>query len=188
MDNVRTSKVSPVDDARFARRRKWQRRFLLRLPEFSVGAVVIGLLFAGFQLLGGTASAPSNSGYAASAAPAVSTSEVYSVGQVLLGLQLNPSAWTGRSILVQGILEGPITFCGNSTPCPPEHFALMDNGNGVLGSDQYLPISSDSAQSLPFNVPTTFSVQLQAAPDACALNLAIVCFEGTNPVISSASQ
>jgi hypothetical protein len=188
MDNVRRSEVSPVDDARSERRRKWRRRFLLRLPEISVGAVVVGLVVAGFQLLGSNGSVSSSSGSAIAAVPTSSASQVYSVDQVLSGLQLDPSAWMGQSILVQGVLEGPITFCGQATPCPPEQLALMDNGNGILASDQYLPISSDNAPSLPYNVTTTFKVQLQAAPDACALNPAIVCFAGTNPTVASLSQ
>jgi len=188
MDNAQFVPNSPLKNAKVGRPRKLKHRLLLLLPEISLVALVAGLIFAGFQLLGGGGSTASSSESAVAAAPVPATSRVYSVDQVLSGLQLNPSAWIGQSIQVQGVLEGPITFCGSATPCPPEQLALMDNGNGILASDQYLPISSDNARSLPYNVLTTFTVQLQAAPDACALNPAIVCFAGTNPAVASVSR
>jgi hypothetical protein len=188
MDNARFAANPPLKNAKVGRPRKLKHRLLLWLPEISLVALVAGLVFAGFQLLGGSGSTVSSSGSAAVAAPVPAVSQVYSVDQVLSGLQLDTSAWIGQSFQVQGVLEGPLTFCGSATPCPPEQLALMDNGNGILASDQYLPISSDDARSLPFNVLTTFTVQLQAAPDACALNPAIVCFAGTNPAVAAVSQ
>jgi len=188
MDNPRFAPNPPLKNAKVGRPRKLKHRLLLCLPEISLVVLVAGLIFAGFQLVGGSGSTPSNAKSDTVAVPASTVSPVYSVDQVLSGLQLDPTAWIGHSVLVRGVLEGPISFCGRTTPCPPEHMALMDNGNGILASDQYLPISSDNAWSLPSNVTTTFSVQIQPAPDACALNLAIVCFEGTNPAVAAASQ
>ncbi|MGH2343978.1 MAG: hypothetical protein ACRDG4_02050 [Chloroflexota bacterium] len=186
MDNLRRAAASTVDDARAERRRRFRRRFLLCTPQLSAIAVVGGLIFGGVQLLGGGNGSQSSSSPAGSVLSVTGVATVYSVSQVLTGLQQDPSSWLGHTITVQGVLEGPIRFCAQATPCPPERLALMDDGNAVLGSSQYLPIHSASTESLPYNKVATYSLQLKATPDACALNPAIVCYEGT--ALSTASS
>jgi len=187
MDNARTSPIPPVNNAYVARNRKLRRRFLLCLPELSVVVVVAGLIFAGFQLLSGSGPAPSSSRSVA-AIPASGVSPVYSVTQVLAGLQQDPAAWMGHAVTVQGVLQGPLSFCAQATPCPPERLALMDDGNAVLGSNQYLPINSNDQQSLPYNRLAAYTLRLQPAPEACALNPAILCYEGTGLAPAPASR
>ncbi len=107
---------------------------------------------------------------------------IYTVDQVRAGLLQDPSSWVGRMIRVRGVLQGPFVFCGNVNPCPPKTLGLVDDGNGIIGSDQYLPVmpgNTLSIASLQYNVPFTYGLQLHADPTACALNPSILCYQGT---------
>jgi hypothetical protein len=47
----------------------------------------------------------------------------YAVAGLRAALAHDPSAWSGRVVRVQGILEGPFVFCGAPRPCPPRPWA-----------------------------------------------------------------
>jgi hypothetical protein len=181
MDNNRVTAAPSVSDppartdARRAFRRRTLRRFVLRLPELSLLVVLAALV-----VVGGVQLAARGDGVAQQATGVAN--HVYTVDQVRDGLQQDPSAWLGRAILVRGVLQGDLTFCGQINPCPPETLGLMDDGNAVLAPDQYVPVVRDGAMNagdLRYNVPATYRLQLRAAPDACALNPDILCYQGT---------
>jgi hypothetical protein len=163
-------------------RRRWllRRRLILFLPQlaglFVVVAIVLGTSLQlandhGSQLAGGS---QATTGSAAQEA-------VYTVGQIRANLLADPSSWVGHTVLVQGVLQGPFVFCGEANPCPPATLGLVDDGNGIIGSDQYLPVlqgPTATVDHLRFNVPMTYRLELRAAPLACALNPTILCYQG----------
>jgi hypothetical protein len=154
-------------------RRRLRRRLILHLPEFAWILVAAALaLGAGLQLAG-NATSDRDASQAAD--------RIYTVDQVRTGLLQDPSSWTERPIQVSGILQGPFVFCGRTNPCPPPTLGLVDDGNGVLGADQYLPVEQDgtSASSPRFNVPAVYRVELHASSDACSLNPDVLCYTGT---------
>ncbi|HVC81871.1 MAG TPA: hypothetical protein VNL35_15365 [Chloroflexota bacterium] len=155
-----------LDSRKHARRRIWQRRLILALPRLSL-VLVVAVLALGASL------------QFSSSRGAQDSAPIYTVDQVQAGLRANPSAWTGQEIRVYGVLQGPFVFCAKVTPCPAATLGLVDDGNGILGSGNYLPVvigSMDSA-ALPYNVPATFTLKVKAAPDACARNAAILCYQ-----------
>ncbi|MGH2410002.1 MAG: hypothetical protein ACRDGS_06470 [Chloroflexota bacterium] len=161
----RTSLMS-VGSRRQARRRVWQRRLILALPRLSFVLVVASLIFG--------ASLQFSSGHGVR-----ESATIYTVDQVQAGLRQDPLAWTGQAIQVRGVLQGPFVFCAEANPCPSPTLGLLDDGNAILGSGNYLPVVSGSVKSadLPFNVPATFTVRVRPAPDACARNPAILCYQ-----------
>jgi len=136
------------------------------LPRFSFVLVVAALTF------GASLQFSSSHGTQESAT-------IYTVNQVQAGLRADPSAWTGQEIRVRGVLQGPIVFCANANPCPAATLGLLDDGNAILGSGNYLPVLPGGMKiaTLLFNVPAIYKVRLRAAPDACARNAAILCYQ-----------
>src|SRR5579875_3225804 len=80
--------------------RTWRRRAILSLPQLSLAVVLLGLLLGARMQL----SSSTGTGSAAD--------QVYTVQQVLTGLQQDPTAWTGHTLLVRGVVQGPFVFCG----------------------------------------------------------------------------
>lgn len=183
MDDVRIPALPPGTGPRThaTSRRDLRRRLILHLPELGLILVVAALTLAGsLQLAGGGGASPSGAGRV--------DNRVYTVDQVRTGLLQNPTDWVGRTVRVSGVLQGPFVFCGRTNPCPPPTLGLVDNGNGILGADQYLPVEQDgtSASSLRFNVPATYRVALHASSDACSLNADVLCYTGT--ILSNDAQ
>ena len=109
--------------------------------------------------------------------------QVYTLDQVLTGLAQSPTSWIGRTVRISAVLQGPFVFCGRANPCPAPLLGLVDDGNGILGAGQYLPVergtSSGTQPALRFNVPSTFRVALRASTSACSLNPDLLCYIGT---------
>jgi hypothetical protein len=153
-----------------------RRRLILRLPELALLLVLAALALGGSMQMG------AGNGGSARGPASITSDKVYTVDQVRAGLLQDPTAWVGHSIRVHGVLQWPIVFCGGVNPCPPATLGLMDDGNGILGADQYIPVAQQAmadAQRLRFNVPATYHVQLRSTPESCALNPSILCYEGT---------
>jgi hypothetical protein len=168
----RSSRPAPLI---VGRRAKLQRRVIHWLPQASFLFVALLIVIGtGLQLRSNGGQPANSTATATSQAPQT----VYAVSDVVSGLQQDPAAWVGRTILVNGVLQGPFVFCGETTPCPKPTLGLVDDGNGVLGSNQYLPVLAPASQHLQFNTPLTYSVQIQDASAACALNPAILCYRG----------
>lgn len=183
MDEARVSTAPPAESSQTrvasrgpARRgASLRRRLILRLPELALLVVLAALA------LGGGLQLATGGGHATGSAATVSN-QVYTVDQVRAGLTQDPSAWVGHTILVRGVLQGPLTFCGQANPCPPETLGLMDDGNAILAPDQYLPVVAQASLDIQrprYNVPATYRVLVRATPAACALNPSILCYQGT---------
>jgi hypothetical protein len=166
-----------------SRRARLRRRAIHWLPQASFLFVALLIVVGTGLQLRSSSSQPANSTTVATTTQGASTASqasqtVYSVSDVIAGLWQDPTSWVGRTILVNGVLQGPFVFCGETNPCPPSTLGLVNDGNGVLGSDQYLPVIASATQHLQFNLPLTYSVQIQDASAACALNPAILCYRG----------
>lgn len=169
-----TSAVTPRTVSPFVDRRARLRRHVIHwLPQASFLFVAV-LLVVGMSLQARSTSDQSAGGRTVTGPASIT---VYAVSAVINGLWQDPSSWVGRTIQVNGVLQGPFVFCGNSDPCPPATLGLVSDGNGVLGSDQYLPVVASATQHPPFNLPRTFSVRIEDASAACALNPAILCYQ-----------
>jgi hypothetical protein len=165
------------------RRATLRRRVIHWLPQasflFVALLIVIGTSLQLRSNSGQQASTTATSTASQGASTASQASDtIYAVSDVVAGLWQDPSAWVGRTIQVNGVLQGPFVFCGETNPCPPSTLGLVNDGNGVLGSDQYLPVVASASQQLQFNIPLTYTVSIQDASAACALNPAILCYRG----------
>jgi hypothetical protein len=156
-----------------------RRRLIHWLPQASFLFVALLIVIGtGLQLRASSSQPAATTAAATTSAGVTGDDVIYSVNDVVNGLWQNPSAWVGRTIKVNGTLQGPIVFCGESNPCPPATLGLVDDGNGVLGSGQYLPVVAPATLHLTFNTPLTYSVQIRDAATACSLNPAILCYQG----------
>ena len=177
MDDARIPALPPGTGPRThaTSRRNLRRRLILHLPELALILVVAALTLAGsLQVAGGGSASPSGAGRV--------DDRVYTVDQVRTGLLQHPTDWVGRTVRVSGVLQGPFVFCGRTNPCPPPTLGLVDDGNGVLGADQYLPVEQDAASTasaLRFNVTATYRLALHASSGACSLNPDVLCYTGT---------
>lgn len=165
------------------RRARMRRRMIHWLPQASFLFVALLIVIGTSLQLRASSSQPASTPAVATtgqATDSVSTAAdtIYSVNDVVNGLWQDPSAWVGRTIQVNGTLQGPFAFCGDSTPCPPSTLGLVADGNGVLGAGQYLPVVASASQHLTYDTPLAFSVRIRDAAAACALNPAILCYQG----------
>jgi hypothetical protein len=130
---------------------------------------------------------------------------VYSVEQVRADLTRHPMAWVGRTVRVRGILQGPFSFCGTIRPCPPPIWGLIDSENESVAPELLLPVKAGAPaplwaalrrlplvrtvvpapQVVRFGLPTTYRLQLRAAPALCSANTGLLCYEG---VVVDAAQ
>jgi hypothetical protein len=159
-------------------RRATLRRVIHWLPQASFLFVALLIVIGTSLQLRSTSTSGQQAGTATTATASQAPAPVYAVSDVVAGLWQDPSAWVGRTIQVNGVLQGPFVFCGAANPCPPSTLGLVDDGNGVLGSDQYLPVVASASQHLYFNIPITYSIYIEDVSTACALNPAILCYRG----------
>jgi hypothetical protein len=131
----------------------------------------------------------------------VAVTPVYTVAQIHGLLRYHPASALGHTVQVRGILEGPFVFCGDSRPCPPATWGLVDTETQSTGPDQYLPVVArrsgglwevlhnvpvlqtliPAPQRLQFGIMATYRLQLRAAPVLCNRNPAVLCSEGLVP-------
>jgi hypothetical protein len=126
------------------------------------------------------------------------TTPLYSVAGIRAALAQHPGAWSGRVVRVQGILEGPFVFCGETRPCPPATLGLIDTEDQIMGPDRYLPVTSEAEalplrllrqipllnafisapQSLQFGQMEVYTLRVATDPILCSRNPALLCDEG----------
>jgi hypothetical protein len=174
-----TRRSAQPESVMVTRRARMRRRLIHWLPQASFLFVALLIVIGTSLQLRATSSQPASTTAAAtSGSVSTASTTVYSVSDVVTGLWQDPAAWVGRTIQVNGTLQGPFVFCGERNPCPPSTLGLVDDGNGVLGSGQYLPVIAPASQHLTFNTPLIYSLQIRDASAACALNSAILCYQG----------
>jgi hypothetical protein len=122
----------------------------------------------------------------------------YSVAGIWAALAHHPGVWSGRVVRVQGILEGPFVFCGETRPCPPATLGLIDTEDQIMAPDSYLPVTTEAEatplrlirripllgsfvpapQPLQFGQMAAYTLRLAAAPVLCSRNPAVLCYQG----------
>src|SRR5271166_5397760 len=80
-----------------------------------------------------------------------SATPVYTVAEMRGLLMHAPSLWIGRTVLVRGILEGPLVYCAAIRPCPSPTLGLITAENESVAPDEYLPVLPQPASG-----PLTF--------------------------------
>lgn len=124
---------------------------------------------------------------------------VYTVAQLRASLLHDSAAWANRTVRVRGTLQGPFIFCGATTPCPVAPMGLVDDGNGIIGSNQYLAVEQGRAadawnffrhipvlgalmpapQRLRFGLTAVYLLQLHPQPSAfCRRYAFVLCYKG----------
>lgn len=148
-------------------------------------------LFLTLLLLGGSVRA-------AAAYTGQGPEPVYSVDQIRADLREQPTAWVGRTVRVHGILEGAFVYCDPTHPCPPVVFGMIDAANmdapqghllrmtlaspsPLWATLRRLPLIDAFApplQMVRFGLPTTYRLQLRAAPAFCRRTNGVMCYQG----------
>ena len=144
--------------------------------------LILGLGLTGVALRAGETAAP-----------------VYTVAQIRANMTRHSAAWANRTVRVRGTLQGPFIFCGATTPCPVAPMGLVDDGNGIIGSNQYLAVEQGRAdgvwsffrhipllgalmpapQRLRFGLTGTYLLQLHPQPSSFCHHYAFVlCYKG----------
>lgn len=124
---------------------------------------------------------------------------VYTVAQIRANLLRQGAIWANRTVRVRGTLQGPFIFCAAARPCPVAPLGLVDDANGIIGSNQYLPVEQGRADSVwafvrrvpllgalmpapqraHFGLTATYLLQLHPQPASfCRRYAFVLCYKG----------